>query len=205
MTAMATLADCKAYAGVSSPNADPIMQSILDASALAFASYCNKDSFFSTTYTEYRDGTGGNRMILGNTPMTAVSAVVIDGQSIPASVGNGPGYFFPMGGRMVGLRGYVFNAGFRNVQITYTAGFNDPNNLFPLPADLIMATKMYVSYRYRERERLGISAKSLAGESVTYSGESAGGNSTLGTISGMPAAAANILENYMNMVPESGV
>lgn len=197
---MTTLAEVKAYCGVNSVNADPVLQSLLDATAPAFAAYCNLGSFFSRTYNAMRDGTGSDRIVLANMPVTNVSSVSIDGQVIPKSVNNGAGYDFALGGRLVFLRGYRFTMGIRNVNITYTAGFNDIGGLYPLPDDLAIAAKMYVSARYRERDKLGIGSKSLAGESVSYSDSKIG--ATGSASGGMPAAAANILENYMNYVPE---
>lgn len=197
---MTTLAEVKAYCGVQSANADAVLQSLLDAAAPAFAAYCNLGSFFSRSYNAMRDGTGSDRLVLANMPVTDVSSVSIDGQTIPKSVNGGAGYDFVLGGRLVFLRGYRFTMGTRNVKITYTAGFNDVGNLYPLPDDLSIACKMYVSARYRERDKLGIGSKSLAGESVSYSDSKIGGSGS--STGGMPAAAANILENYMNYVPE---
>lgn len=200
---MTTLAEVKAYCGVNSPNADAVIQSLLDAAAPAFAAYCNRGSFFSSEYTCYRDGTGSDRILVVNAPLTNVTEVLIDGQAIQRSVNYGAGFDFVPGGHIVFLRGYRFTMGTRNVKMTYVAGYNDPEGKYPLPDDLALATKMYVSARYRERDKLGIGSKSLAGESVTYSdGKIGAAGSATG---GMPAAAANILENYMNYIPEHGL
>ncbi len=197
---LTTLAEVKAYCGVNSPNADAVLQSLLDAASPAFAAYCNLGSFFSHTYNATRDGSGSDRLILVNTPVTDVVSVNIDGMNVPKSVGMGAGYDFVIGGRIVFLRGYRFTSGTRNVKITYTAGFNDPQGLYPMPDDLAVAAKMWVSARYRERDKLGIGSKSLAGESVSYTDSKLG--ATGSPSGGMPAAAANILESYMNYVPE---
>ena len=201
--AFAALADVKSFIGVTSANADSLLQSLLDSSVTAFASYCNKDSFFNTTYTAYRDGNGGTKMIMVNSPITSVASVVIDGTAILPAVNGGTGYSFAPGGRLVWLNGYRFNRGIRNCVITYTAGYNDAAKLYPLPGDLGLACKMYVAMRYREKDRLGIGSRSLAGESVSYTDGHTTGNTAGLNPSGMPPAAMNILENYMNMVPES--
>ena len=195
-----TLESLKAYCGVTGGNSDNILQELLDATIPAFADFCNRDSFFSADYTAWRDGSGSNKIVLSNYPITAVASVVVDGVSIPPSDGISSGFSFAPGGRIVFLRGYRFTMGTYNVQIHYTAGYDDPDGKFPLPEDIAIAVKMYVSARFRERDKLGIGAKTLGGESVSSSDSRLGAANT--QTGGMPAAASNILENYINSVPE---
>ena len=206
MAAIVSLAEVKAFAGVTSVNADAVLQSLIDVTPVAFASYCNRDSFFKKTHTVFRDGTGSAKMVMVNAPMRDVSSVAIDGMVIPkAGTYGGVGFSWTPGGRVIFLNGYRFTSGIKNCVITYEAGYDDPGvaGSYPFPVDLIFAAKMYVTLRYREKDRLGVASKSLAGESVSYSDSSGGGGSSTGGVSGMPPAAANILENYMNYVPES--
>jgi hypothetical protein len=194
---LVTLAEVKAYCGVTSTNADAILQPLLDAAATSFANYCGRSSFFSRAYTSLRDGNGSSRLVMSDFPVTDVVSVVVNGRPIPKAIGENHGYNFVRGGRLIFLRGYFFNAGYSTVEITYTAGFNDPDELYPIPPDLALAAKMYVAARFKERAGLGTSAKSLAGESVSYNDGGGSGSAS----AGIPAAAATILEKYINRVP----
>jgi hypothetical protein len=56
----------------------------------------------------------------------------------------------------------VFEAGASNVYLEYVAGYD------PIPSEIEQACIDLVSLRYRERDRIGLTSKSLAGESITF-------------------------------------
>ena len=134
-------------------------------------------------------------------PITAFSSLNIDGRNIPASVNGSFGYIFVPNGRMLILKGCSFSRGDRNVVMSYTAGYGDAGGLAPWPDDLKMALLMYVTTRFKERDRLGVGSKSLAGESITFTDGPSGTSSSSG---GIPSAARDVLFNYLNVLPESG-
>ncbi|HXA46048.1 MAG TPA: hypothetical protein VNW52_00355 [Burkholderiaceae bacterium] len=211
-TPITTLANIKSYAGDLTSNTDAPLSLIMGYALPALNGFCNR-TLTSTTVTEYRNGNNSQQMVMTQYPITSVASVVIDGVPIPASTPasvNGPataGYSFVPGGRMVLLTGYVFTRGSRNVQITLTGGYGDGSgaggaDLQPWPQDLVMAYTLYCVVRLKERPRLGIGSQTMAGQSVTYADGPSGTSS--GSM-GMPAAAALILKNYTNNVPESGL
>lgn len=192
-----TVDDVKSFSGEAANNKDGLIASLIDAVLPAFEGFCNRP-LDEQTATEYRDGNDASRMLLVHYPISDVSSVIIDGIAIPKSTGaNVAGYFSPVGGRAVMLRGYKFTRGYRNVQITVTAGYG---NFFPWPADIKLACNLWVTTRMRERSRLGVGSQSLAGQTITYDAASGTSNSS----EGMPSAARSILNNYTNTLPESG-
>lgn len=196
-----TLEAVKAYAGVTSTTTDSVLQNLVNSVSAVLAAYCNRHTFYASTYTALRDGTGNASLLLANFPLRSVMSVVIDERSVQMSDHGGPGYDYVRGGRTVFLRGYAFTRGLRNVKIEYLAGYDaDDGGTFPVPSELKLAANMYITTRYRERDKLGISSKSLAGESVSFSDNRIGGAGTL--TGGMPAAAATILRDYVNNIPE---
>jgi len=199
-TPIATLADLKTFAGITGNNTDAVLTMLLTSSLAAIGAFCNRD-FTSAQRTEYRDGNDATKMQTVGYPITAFSSLTIDGRIIPASVNGGSGYIFVPNGRMLILKGYSFTQGDRNVVMNYTAGFGDAGGLAPWPEDLKMALLMYVTTRFKERDRLGIGSKSLAGESITFTDGPSGTSSSSG---GIPSAARDVLFNYLNTVPESG-
>ena len=201
MTTLATVDDFKIYAGITTANTDALITMLLASSLTMLSNYCNR-ALQSAQYTEYRDGNDSSRMLVAaGYPLTAFSSLSIDGRVIPTSTNGSPGYFFVLGGRAVVLIGYKFTRGYRNIVMTYTGGYGDDNDVLPWPADLNLALMMCVQTRLKERDRLGVGSKSLAGESITFTDS---GSGTSGQSGGIPAGAATILKNYMNTVPENG-
>jgi hypothetical protein len=114
------------------------------------------------SYTEQRDGTGGQRLAFLETPVQSVASVMVDGTSVPPSPGPPqPGYLFD--GAFVTLVGYRFVRGSANVVLAYNAGFAST------PAEIEQACIELVALRYRERDRIGQASKALGGETVTFS------------------------------------
>ena len=202
-TPITTVDAFKAYAGITNTNQDALIVTMIPQAQMALGNFCNRD-FASETVTEYRDGNGSRRMLMAHYPLTAVSAVYVDGVSIPLSPNPpvGAGYSFPPLGRAIYMQNYAFNMGMRNCVITLTAGYGDAGNLAPWPVDLVLACHMYIQTRLQERTRLGVGSKTLAGEAITYADAGSGTN---GSSQGIPAAARLILENYINTVPENGL
>jgi hypothetical protein len=204
-TAATTVADIKLYAGITDANKDALYASLIPSSLKGIGAFCNRD-FASSDRVEYRDGNGSARMMLANYPILSIASLTIDGIKIPASDGVSPGYWFPPNGRALMLRGYKFAQGLRNVAIQLSAGYGDASgpggtDIIPWPDDLQMALNMYIITRANERSRLGIGSKSLASESVTFTD---GPSGTSSGSKGIPSAAKDILENYLNTIPESG-
>lgn len=114
------------------------------------------------SYTEIRDGTGGQRLAFRHTPAQAVQSVIVDGIAISPSTGSPqPGYLFDE--RIVTLVGHRFTRGESNAVLAYTAGFT------AIPPELEQACIELAGLRYRERDHIGQTSKGLGGESVSFS------------------------------------
>jgi len=157
---LTTLAKVKQYGQIESVEYDLLLIRMIEAATATIETYCGR-KFETQTYTETMDGTGQRKMSLRNVPVTAVASVTIDGKSIPArpsATGNG----FTFTQYDIRLTGYAFNLGFDNVQVEYTAGFAD------VPPDVDMAVCEMVSLRHKSLDRLGVTSKTLAGESISF-------------------------------------
>jgi hypothetical protein len=109
------------------------------------------------SYNHFQDGTGSAFMVLRNTPIARVSSVAVDGLPLDlARVSNDESTLYLSGG----LR---FARGRNNVQLRYTAGFDET------PADLAQVCIETVGLRWKERDRIGHTSKSLAGETTSFS------------------------------------
>mgnify|MGYP001551396013 CR=1 FL=1 len=157
---LAGLEDVKAWLGLQSSTDDLLLNRLI-AAASRFVELWLSRTIAPTDYDEAWDGNGGIRAPFPNTPVTAVAALAIDGVAIqPAAGPTDPGYRFDES--LLMLQGHRFHRGFRNVRVSYTAGFAT------VPADIAQACIEIAGLRYRERDRIGQSSKSLQGEVVSF-------------------------------------
>jgi hypothetical protein len=157
---LTTLPAVKQWLGLTSTSDDALLTRMISAYSQHLQQWISRD-LLSASYVEYYDGNGGNRLITPNYPVTAVSAVYVDGVSIPAASGvTGAGYRFSPDGII--LNGYSFTRGMSNVQISYTAGFA------VVPPEIEQATIDLIGNHYREKDRIGISSKNLSGETISF-------------------------------------
>jgi hypothetical protein len=161
MADLTTLPRVKEWLSVTTATNDALLARLISAASDYIETYLSRNISL-TAYQSYRDGTGGRRLMFRNYPVVSLVKLSIDGQDIPPSVKGAPGYVFTETSvSLVG--GYVFTQGASNVYLEYSAGYN------PIPNEIEQACIDLVALRYRERDHVGITSKSLAGESVAYS------------------------------------
>lgn len=156
---LTTLANVKQWMGITSNAGDADLSRLITAASNAVISYLNRD-LFSGQYDLRFNGKGGVTVVLPQYPVTAVSSVIVNGVPIPVGTDMSDGYFFDEGN--VYLRGYTFSRGVQNVRIQFTAGYATT------PPEIEQAVIELVSLRHKERERIGITSKGLAGETITF-------------------------------------
>lgn len=118
-------------------------------------------NILSASYTTTLDGRGRTRIMLPNTPITAVASVLLgpSGQlSVPArGVGGGAGYCFS--DKFVYLDPpYLFEKGRQNVKIAYTAGFTQ------VPADVEQAALTWIRMIMEGQNYSAALSKAKAGQ-----------------------------------------
>lgn len=160
MADLTTLANVKTWLKVTTTTDDALLQRLVSAASDYIQAWLNRD-LPQQTYTSYRDGHDGTRMMFRNYPVTAVLGVKVDNLTIPASVNGTNGYVFT--DTSIALIGYRFTRGMQNVYLNYTAGYT------AIPNEIEQACIELVALRYKDRDRIGLVSKELAGESVTFS------------------------------------
>lgn len=144
------------------------LQFLVTACSQAAATYCCRN-FIQQTYAEVRNGTGNPLLVLRNSPVTSISAVSVGANSIPPGVGGGQRGYVLDDTTLYLLGGYIFERGVQNVVVNYTAGYTpitDPDST--IPYDLRQAVVEAISVVFKRRQNLGVSSKTIAGESITY-------------------------------------
>ena len=165
---LTTLDDVKAWLKTGQnafPSTDDALLARLITAASQFIQSWLDRRIAQGDWQEVRDGSGGQRLLFANTPVTAVLSLSIDGIAIPPAPADGsfgPGYVFTSS--ELALRGDVFTRRAQNVLLSYTAGYS------ATPPDIAQACIELVCQRYRERTRIGEVSRALGGsESVTFS------------------------------------
>jgi len=193
-------------------NADEaLLQSLITAVSAEIVTYCER-GFMSQSYTEIRNGNGQDVMSFLNPPCTSVGSLAINTlaiESAPDAISSG--YAFDSERLYVrGLPGsgpssafnfgrVIFEPGFQNVTIIYTAGYftpgqkavgqSQPAGVALLPADLKMAATELVALRYRQSKRWGDTGFGAGTERVNY------------FVGDMPAATRLKLDRYRRVTP----
>jgi hypothetical protein len=165
---LTTLSEVKAWLqtgqGAFPDTDDALLARLITAASHFIQKWLNRN-IASADWYELRDGTGGQRLVFGNFPVTTILSLSIDGIAIPPAADNGgfgAGYVFSP--TELTLRGYVFTRRPQNVVIIYTAGY------LIIPPDIAQACIDLVCLRYRERTRIGEVSRATGGtETVTYS------------------------------------
>ncbi len=145
-----TLTEIKTFLNLSSTTYDTLLAALITSASLALAKYCERDSFKSTVYADsIVNGNGKWFYTLPNTPVTALSSVIIDyGGWYPRTyAGTVFDYESTTGEfrfKRTALMPERFCGGFQNLSLSYTAGLSS------IPEDLKLICKMVVKFYYQQ-------------------------------------------------------
>lgn len=179
--ALATVEQVKQYLGINNENDDALLQRLVTSAGDWIQQWCNRN-FGIDTYTDKFDGTGLYQYMFANYPVLSISQVMVNTVVVPAATSqNDVGYVFT--DRRLILRDYNFAKGLLNCSVTYSAGFAE------VPPEISQACVEICVHRYKERDRIGLTSKGLAGETIGFSQKD------------MPEDARTILTNYKKVIP----
>jgi Phage gp6-like head-tail connector protein len=177
---MTTIANVKSWLGIKSNDSDDDLARLITACSFAMQAWMNRD-IIVTNYTERRDGNSNTYMVVSDGPIVAMISVTIDNVSVPLSTGYGiAGY--QTDNNTIYLTNYKFTRGHGNVQLVYSGGFTT------VPYPLEQACIETIAMRWRERERIGLASKGLAGETTAFS------------LKDFPAQVLTIMSNYKKVI-----
>lgn len=186
MSQLCQLTDVKTYLGITVTATDAALTALITNVSAAIESFCNR-TFEQASYKDTYNGTERSTLYLREGPVTAVTAVSIDGIAVGAAPDAvSAGYVFDE--QMVYLRGHCiparFNRGVQNVTVSYTAGY------VTIPADVNQACVSWVADLFAKRTR------------IDKKNETLGTQQTQGyDLSDMPATVRTVLQPYVRFVP----
>lgn len=154
MMALCTLEDLKLYLGIENANQDTLLSNLINSASGYIENYCNRD-FSIQEYTERLHGTGKPFLPVHNAPITEVLSVV---NSYGVEF-EGVGHIDTM---LVMSNNAVFSKGTFNWTVTYKGGYAT------VPYDVAQACIELAAYKFKDRDRIGLNSKTLAGEVISY-------------------------------------
>ena len=128
--------------GGQSAEADPLLARLITAVSADIKTATGRQ-LLTGTYTETLNGKGGTTLFLRERPVTAITALTIDGTGVAVSTGTTvAGWVLGGDQRSLYLRGGTFSRGIQNVSVTYTGGYAT------VPADLVDCAVRTVAHRF---------------------------------------------------------
>lgn len=145
---LVTLARVLEWLGLTS-DTDCAVQRIISGISAQVTNYLGY-SLAKASYTRTFDGEGTRMLFVPDLPLVSVSAVTIDGLTIPASAAGSHQPGFTPNAYAVGLKGYRFCRGFQNVTVSYVAGYD------AMPEDVIQACLNWIKDLYLQQQMTSI-------------------------------------------------
>lgn len=177
--ALTTLQALKAYLSINGSESDGLLESLIEAVSSQFNSHTGRnlaarDYSWDDNDADYDpdnavlDGSGHPELILPQYPLASISELNLDGAALTlASPGGSSGYLVDRAAGVLSRLDGVFHRGRGNVTLIYRSGFAS------IPADLSQAALEQSAERFQQSAaghgRLGITARTLADGSVSYS------------------------------------
>lgn len=163
---LTTVANAKTWLNISVTTDDVLLARLVSAASQFVQTWLNR-TIAATSYTEYRNGNGQDRMMLKNFPIISVTAVNINGVPISQAPALAPNVPVQAGWQnddlKVYLVGFQFWQGTQNIQFQYTAGYA------VTPLDIEQATIELIGLKYARRQHIDQVSKNLNGEVVAFS------------------------------------
>jgi hypothetical protein len=167
---LTTLTALKLWSNLGS-NQDSRLTALITQASRMFMTLTNRTDYVAAQNTiEVRDGTGTDTLVLGHRPVSAFSALQIQGVAIPAGAPASPGYS-PVGyyidteHGVIRLVGYTFCRGVAMVSAAYSFGFSS------IPEDVTQAVNEMVLFLSKLDSSINRKTETLAQQIVSYRDE----------------------------------
>lgn len=158
---LTTLAVAEAWLQVATDNGGPVdagVNRMISAASSAILGFLDRAYLASRSYTETRNGSSTQTLMLRQWPVTSIKTLALGGIIVPPGVypGDGaayltPGYLFEeWDGSLPGhqcalnLRGYGFGRGLQNVSVSYTAGYLTSNEPWTIQTSPLTITPLQI-------------------------------------------------------------
>ncbi len=149
---LTTLADCKAWLGVTSATDDALLAALISAISQAILADLGRSAILPATWTETLDGHGGSVLALRHWPVTRLLGCTVEDVALSSAIGDGRLALETLDpappGAMQALvfRRGIFPRGLQNVTVTYRAGYEVIGEAAVVPATTPYAVNALAPY-----------------------------------------------------------
>lgn len=151
---LCSLLDVKQYLGLETDTNDTLLTALINNVSILIENFTDR-KFQLEIYNEIRSGNNKNRIPVLYGPITNLVSVKIDDIDYTSSA------MFTE--TMIYFKnGNTFSNRFMNIELTYEAGFEN------IPLDVKQVCIELVTYKFKQRDRIGLNSKTLAGEVISY-------------------------------------
>jgi hypothetical protein len=160
MANLVSLEAVKTYLGPETgPGSDDLLAQLITAMSAWFERETGR-TFAAAPRVEEQIHDGSDTIIPQAWPITEVTSIVANGETVPESTGPDISGWYRLGA-VLRLRSYYVGSG-ALLELSYTAGYTE------IPADIQQAVIEMVALKYRERGSIGTSSQSVAGINVSF-------------------------------------
>ena len=158
--------DAKEYLSIdNSVTTDDDLLDKLVKSATKFIKVQTRRELIEATYQEVIDGEDNAVLFLSEYPINSVTNIKITDVTVYENdESQDYSTFYIYNDTSMIRRSSVFPDGFLNIEVNYTAGWSQEN----LPEDLTQATKELVSFKFNNKDFVGLESHSLGDEDLTF-------------------------------------
>lgn len=147
---LVTLAQVKTYLQLHKASDDQALVDLADQVSADCEAWTRR-LFLTRTHTdETHNGDGSSYLLLNHYPVTGITSITPYEDATALTTVDEEFRYDPASGEVYLLDGAIFPTSFREVKVTYEAGYADRASL---PGDLVLAMKQAVAHRYREAQK----------------------------------------------------
>jgi hypothetical protein len=171
--ALTTLANLKAYLGITVADDDLLLESLIDRATDIIETICNRPfknadaGDLPVAQTEYFNGDGRSKFFLKYYPISSITSIHDDPDRVYGAdtLIDSDEYAFWADEGIVEFDGSgLAGSGVKNIKIVYKGGYTAAT----LPYDIEQICIELVAILYKMRDRIGVSSKSFSDGSASY-------------------------------------
>jgi uncharacterized phiE125 gp8 family phage protein len=166
--ALVSLAEAKTFLKITAVSEDSVIEDFINKASIWANDYTGRRLLLRSNSDSY-DGDSSDLLVLNDYPVSSIIDMRINDGSYTGAPPQTTNYTLDSKNGIVKLtNGEIFYTGFRNVNVTYSAGYS------PIPESIKEAVLVYVGAIYRRQyadQKFGVSSETIGDRTTTYANE----------------------------------
>jgi uncharacterized phiE125 gp8 family phage protein len=166
--ALVSLAEAKTFLKITAASEDSVIEDFINKASIWANDYTGRRLLLRSNSDSY-DGDSSDLLVLNDYPVSSIIDMRINDGSYTGAPPSTTNYTLDSKNGIVKLtNGEIFYTGFRNVTVSYSAGYS------PIPESIKEAVLVYVGAIYRRQyadQKFGVSSETIGDRTTTYANE----------------------------------